>query len=54
MNMKGKIDLYAKIRYEYRWGVGTIRGLAGRSLRSTGDWCGMRWTTLFRRNGKYL
>jgi hypothetical protein len=28
MNMKGKIDLYAKIRHEYRWGVGTIRGLA--------------------------
>jgi hypothetical protein len=28
MNMKGKIDLYAKKRHEYRWGVGTIRGLA--------------------------
>jgi len=28
MNMKGKIDLYAKIRHEYRWGVGTIRGIA--------------------------
>ena len=28
MNMKGKIDLYAKIRHEYRWGVATIRGLA--------------------------
>ena len=28
MNMKGKIDLYAKIRHEYKWGVGTIRGLA--------------------------
>jgi transposase len=28
MNMKGKIDLYAKIRREYRWGVGTIRGIA--------------------------
>ena len=28
MNMKGKIDLYAKIRHEYRWGVGTSRGLA--------------------------
>ncbi len=26
MNMKSKIDLYAKIRYEYRRGVGTIRG----------------------------
>src|SRR5205809_600237 len=28
MNMKGKIDLYAEIRHEYRWGVGIIRGLA--------------------------
>ena len=28
MNMKGKIDLYAKIRREYQWGVGTIRGIA--------------------------
>ncbi len=28
MNMKCKIDLYAKIRHEYRWGVGTIRGIA--------------------------
>jgi N-ethylmaleimide reductase len=28
MNMKGKIDLYARIRHEYRWGVGTIRGIA--------------------------
>jgi hypothetical protein len=28
MNMKGKIDLYAKIRHECRWGVRTIRGIA--------------------------
>jgi hypothetical protein len=28
MNMNVKIDLYAKIRREYRWGVGTIRGVA--------------------------
>src|ERR1700730_6454349 len=28
MNMKSKIDLYAKIRHEYRRGVGTIRRVA--------------------------
>ena len=28
MNMQGKIDLYAKIRREYRQGVGTIGGVA--------------------------
>jgi hypothetical protein len=28
MNMKGKMDLYARIRREYRWGVGTVRGIA--------------------------
>lgn len=28
MSIKGKIDLYAEIRHEYRWGVGTIRGRA--------------------------
>ncbi len=28
MNLKDKIDLYAKIRREYRLGVGTIRGIA--------------------------
>jgi hypothetical protein len=28
MNMKSKIDLYAKIRREYRRGVGSIRGVA--------------------------